>query len=74
MNTDINSYNLPVTDVQSQRRNFPGYSEQVFFSLEEIQQGDSAGTTETDEITDTSKDNFETRINRKSGPKSRWNR
>lgn len=71
--TDINAYNLPVCDVQSQRRNFPGNTEAQYFTLVDIIEGDTFGTTETDEITDPSKAGGESRINQKSG-KSRWNR
>jgi len=48
LDTDINNYNLPVIDVQTEKRNFPGYSEANYFSLTDIRQGDYSGTTETD--------------------------
>ena len=45
---DIADYGLPVIDVDTERRNFPGYGMAQHYSMEEIMQGDSSGTTETD--------------------------
>lgn len=70
---DINSYNLPVCDVQSERRNFPGTTEAQYFTLVDIVEGDTAGTTETDSKTAPSSPGY-TRINKTSGPGSKWNR
>lgn len=79
----INSYKLPAMDVQEVRRNFDGYQVQQFFSIEEIQGGDQAGTTDTDSKTETKKMSYSgyngdrggyTNINRKSGgPGRNWN-
>jgi hypothetical protein len=35
-------------DVQEERRNFPGYAKANVFSLDDIQKGDTYGTTDTD--------------------------
>lgn len=48
---DISSYSLPITDVDTTKRNFPGYAMEMEYSLEEIIAGDSSGTTETDSKT-----------------------
>lgn len=48
LGTEIESYRLPVIDVDTQKRNFPGYAESHFYSLDEIRQGDDSGTTESD--------------------------
>ena len=58
-------YNLPICDVDSERRNFPGFTEQEFFTLADIQQGDSSGTTETDSKTDPKGSGGYTKINSK---------
>lgn len=63
---EIGAYNLPVTDVDEKRRNFSGYQVNQFFTLADIQQGDTSGTTETDSKT-ASKDGGYTKINMKSG-------
>lgn len=62
---------LPITDVQEKRRNFSGYQVEQYFSLEDILNGDTAGTTDTDSRTDPeTKDrggDGYTDINRKQG-------
>lgn len=45
--SDIADYRLPICDVQTQRRNFPGYTER----LNGLPLWDSGGTTETDSKT-----------------------
>jgi len=50
--SDIGSYGLPVTDVQEKKRNFSGYQVNQFYSLADMQMGDTSGTTETDSATD----------------------
>jgi hypothetical protein len=35
-------------DTQKQRRNFPGYEKEQWYSLAELQSGDLGGNTETD--------------------------
>lgn len=52
LGTDIASYKLPACDVDTHRRNFPGYTESVPYSLDEMRMGDISGTTETDSKTD----------------------
>lgn len=66
-NTNIESYNLPICDVQTQRRNFPGYSESQVYSLADLQMGDTSGTTDTDSKTSSQGDEGTTRINKKRG-------
>lgn len=44
---NISSYNLPVCDTQSERRNFPGYTEYENM----LPMTDESGTTETDSKT-----------------------
>ena len=48
---EINSYNLPIVDVCESRRNFPGYGMDQPYTLADIIQGDTSGTTETDSKT-----------------------
>lgn len=48
LGTERKSYNLPAIDVQSARRNFPGYSEAQCYTLTDMRRGDYSGTTETD--------------------------
>lgn len=48
----IEAYKLPVIDTQESLRNFSGYQVSQPYSLSEIQQGDTSGTTETDSKTD----------------------
>ena len=50
--SNIASYKLPVCDVDTKRRNFPGYSEENVFTLSDIMGGDESGTTDTDSKTD----------------------
>lgn len=63
--SNIDSYNLPATDVCTARRNFPGYSEDTYYTYAELIAGDSSGTTETDSKTDTKGDGGYTKINSK---------
>lgn len=58
-------YKLPVCDTQTERRNFPGYMEEQFYTLPEIQEGDTSGTTDTDR--DGNTDKGVTKINKKKG-------
>src|SRR5258708_34404767 len=44
----IDSYKLPIVDVNKQRRNFPCYEVNQYFTLQDIQSGDTEGTTDTD--------------------------
>lgn len=62
--SNINDYKLPIIDVCDQRRNFPGYTEEQVYSLADIQQGDTSGTTETDSKTAPKSGGY-TRINSK---------
>lgn len=62
----IKEYKLPVTDTQTERRNFPGYGESTYFTLADMQQGDTSGTTETDSATGKSEGGY-TKINQKKG-------
>jgi hypothetical protein len=48
----IKGYKLPVTDVDTARRNFPGYEKKQWYNLEELREGDYGGTTDTDSETD----------------------
>lgn len=72
--TNIESFRLKDTDVQEQRRNFSGYQVNQFFTMADLIQGDSEGTTETDAATAEQegansyvKGNGYTRINQKKG-------
>lgn len=50
---NIGNYNLPAIDVQEKRRNFNGYQVNQYFTMADVQQGDTSGTTDTDSVTDT---------------------
>src|SRR5437016_1765361 len=67
LGTNIESYRLPVTDVQTHRRNYLGYTESQPFSLEDIRGGDISGSTETDSATETKGSGGYTKINQKKG-------
>jgi hypothetical protein len=74
--TDIQNYELPLCDVDIQRRNFPGYTEAKVYSIEDIVEGDRSGSTDTDYNTHQNygtdrSDSGYTRINKKSGGKGR---
>lgn len=72
---NLEAYRLPVTDTQEARRNFSGYQVNQFVSLADLQQGDSSGTTETDEATDPSRKGEQgyTSLNKKlKGLKDKW--
>lgn len=47
-------YNLPVTDTQKERRNFPGFEKNTYYNLADMQERIkySGGTTDTDTVTD----------------------
>lgn len=62
---NIEAYKLPVTDTQTERRNFPGYTEAQVYSLDELRDGDTGGTTETDSKTDPKGSGGYTKINSK---------
>lgn len=74
---DIAEYGLPAIDVQSEMRNFPGYTEANYYSLENIQDGDISGATDSDSATEKlpgrNTGGGYTKINQKSGPRSKWN-
>jgi len=72
LGTDIESYRLPVTDTQEARRNFDGYQVEQYFTLDEIRQGDAAGITETDSVTEPKGSGGYTNINQKHGPRDKW--
>ena len=63
--TELSSYSLPVIDVCHAKRNFPGYTEEMVYSMQEIIMGDTSGTTETDSKTDTKGSGGYTKINSK---------
>lgn len=44
---DYVKYGLPVIDVQTKKRNFPGYTDSVPYSLGDMQRGEPEGTTQT---------------------------
>lgn len=64
--TNIESFRLKDTDVQEQRRNFSGYQVNQFFTMADLQEGDTSGTTETDSAT-AKADKGYTKINQKKG-------
>lgn len=53
----IKGYQLPVCDVDKERRNFEGKKKEQWVTLEEWRDGDWAGSTDTDTNTDDRKDN-----------------
>lgn len=63
--SELSSYKLPVTDVQTDKRNFPGYAVEMEYSLAEICEGDTSGTTETDSVTHKGGGSGYTKINKK---------
>ena len=77
---DIMDYKLPITDVQVEKRNFPGYSQDQFVTLDDLQQKgstpyttNSTGTTETDKVTGASQKGY-TMLNKIDATKlaKRW--
>lgn len=50
--SELSAYTLPITDTDEKRRNFAGYQVSQPYTLADMQQGDSSGTTETDSKTD----------------------
>lgn len=50
MAVSLSSYNLPICDVDKEKRNFPSYEEHQYYSVEEMSKHgqDSEGTTDTD--------------------------
>lgn len=65
--SNIGAYGLPITDVQEKKRNFSGYQVNQYFSLADMQDGDYAGTTETDSKTDPKGSGGYSKINQKQG-------
>lgn len=63
----MENYDLHATDVQESMRNFPGYDEKEYYTLEEIRKGDTHGMTETDQDTSGHNDGPYTEINQKKG-------
>ena len=59
----LKDYKLPV---QNKLRNFPNVEKKQWYSLAELQEGDLAGTTETDSKTAPESGGY-TYINKKSG-------
>lgn len=51
----LGGYKLPVCDVDTERRNFPGTEKKQWYTLDEIREGDFFGTTDTDSETDVDK-------------------
>jgi hypothetical protein len=68
----IESYKLPAMDCQEERRNFPGYEEKEYYTLDEIRKGDQSGITETDSKTSGKEDGEYSTINKKSGKPKDW--
>lgn len=52
LSAHIAAYKLPAIDVDTARRNFPGYTESQCYTLDDMRMGDISGTTETDSDTD----------------------
>lgn len=65
--SSIGAYSLPVTDVDEKRRTFSGYQVNQYFTMADLQQGDTSGTTETDSKTDPKGSGGYTKINQKQG-------
>lgn len=63
----IGAYSLPITDVQEKKRNFSGYQVEQYYTLADMQDGDYAGTTDTDSKTDTKGSGGYSKINKKQG-------
>jgi hypothetical protein len=63
----IEAYKLPITDQDTERRNFKGYDKAEVYTLEDMRKGDSSGTTETDSKTDPKGSGGYTKINQKHG-------
>jgi len=68
----IQDYKLPVTDVCHERRNFMGYQKDEYYSLDQIQEGDCSGITETDSKTSGKEDGEYSSINETSGKVRPW--
>jgi hypothetical protein len=69
----MDNFKLPVHDTQKVRRNFAGVEDKKYMSLEELQEGDTKGMTETDEATSGQTDGPYTHIQEQTmGQKSRW--
>jgi hypothetical protein len=64
--TNIEAFKLKDTDVQEARRNFSGYQVNQYYNLADMQDGDYAGTTDTDTATDTPAGGY-SKINTKKG-------
>jgi hypothetical protein len=66
-------YKLPVTDVQNERRNFPGYEKGSWYSLAELQAGDAGkSVTDTDSATDTTNDAGAKPMQKQGKPGRSW--
>lgn len=64
--TNIEAFRLKDADVQEVRRNFSGYQVNTYYNLADMQDGDYAGTTETDSATEKGVGGY-TKINKKHG-------
>ena len=61
-------YELPVTNVNRERRNFEGFEKNQWYTLAELQEAEYAGTTDTDSQTDPQgEERGYTPINKKHG-------
>jgi hypothetical protein len=70
----MDDYHLPVTDVQTARRNFPGYTVEESTTMQDLVTGETEGTTDTDYATHKhyGEESGYTKINKKSGkPRSK---
>jgi hypothetical protein len=68
--SEMSDYALPITRVEDTKNYLPVQKEQ-FWALEEIQKGDTSGTTETDSVTDSPAGNYATSQS-KQGKPGRW--
>lgn len=69
----IEDYHLPITDTESDRRNFPGFEKGTWYSLSELQNGDLGGVTDTDSQTEDTNDAGASTIYKKRGkPGKSW--
>ena len=69
LGTDPASYRLPIIDVDEERRNFDAWEKFQLYSLDDILEGEKAGTTETDftntDVREKMRDRSATNINAK---------
>lgn len=68
----IQDYKLPIIDVCEEKRNFPGYQKDEYYTLDQIQEGDCSGITETDSQTSGKEDGEYSTINETSGKVRPW--